>query len=120
MERTNTISHMTFATEWDHVNVAYISSMEADGEKFERPLEISINSDAVMKAVKELEKAVRKALGDHTPTAKVRTMREVRDEKIKALENAGASEEDARLLALKPGTQMPATAAKKTSRRKRR
>lgn len=86
--RTNTLSHITFATEWDHVNAAYVAEVTTDGETFSRPTEVSCTSKSVMTAVKALEKAVLAEIGISAPNATVRTMRSVKEDQAKAVADA--------------------------------
>lgn len=87
--RKYTLSHLTYATEWDHVNAAFIASTEVDGETFEKPTERLLNSKPVMDAVAVLQKAVLKELGADSKGAEIRTMRSVRDAALKAAEKSG-------------------------------
>jgi hypothetical protein len=89
--RRNIINHITYATEWDHVNVAFIAQANIDGEQFDKPTERVLNSPAVMNAMKALQNVVEKALADdYGANVEITTSRAMRDARIRAEEQARA------------------------------
>jgi hypothetical protein len=60
--KQNVLSHIIRHSAWPHVQVAYVQTVEVDGESFTKPSEVNLDSPAVMKAAKALEDAVLKEI----------------------------------------------------------
>lgn len=76
--KTNAISHLTYATEWDHVSAKYMVIVEIDGETFEKPADKAMYSEPVLAAAIALEEAIIAELQEQDPTATVTTLRALR------------------------------------------
>ncbi len=65
--RKNVLSHIIRHSQWPHVQVAYVQTVEVDGESFTKPTEVNLDSPAIVKAAKALEDAVLKEIDAERP-----------------------------------------------------